>query len=127
MLVGYTRVSKADGSQTTDLQHDALIAAGADRVALPIDAATPALYAQVKGHSIDRALALIRECAARHPGHISTHLIAGLGETEEDILRLAAEIPVRTEVETFPLAEANDVLARLKHSQIRGAAVLQVS
>ena len=44
-----------------------------------------------------------------------------------DFLRLAAEIPVRTEVETFPLAEANDVLARLKHSQIRGAAVLQVS
>ena len=30
MLVGYTRVSKADGSQTTHLQHDALIAAGVD-------------------------------------------------------------------------------------------------
>ena len=30
MLVGYTRVSKADGSQTTDLQHDALIAVGVD-------------------------------------------------------------------------------------------------
>ena len=30
MLVGYMRVSKADGSQTTDLQHDALIAAGVD-------------------------------------------------------------------------------------------------
>ena len=43
-----------------------------------------------------------------------------------DFLRLAAEIPVRTEVEAFPLAEANDVLARLKHSQIRGAAVLRV-
>nr|WP_176704901.1 recombinase family protein [Arthrobacter sp.]AXV46247.1 TniR resolvase [Arthrobacter sp.] len=28
MLVGYMRVSKADGSQTTDLQRDALIAAG---------------------------------------------------------------------------------------------------
>lgn len=28
MLVGYTRVSKADGTQTTDPQHDALIAAG---------------------------------------------------------------------------------------------------
>lgn len=80
-------------SASSSVEHvDALIAAGADRVALPIDAATPALYAQVKGHSIDRALALIRECAARHPGHISTHLIAGLGETEEDILRLAAEM-----------------------------------
>ncbi|MDN5658776.1 recombinase family protein [Brevibacterium sandarakinum] len=30
MLVGYVRVSKADGSQTTDLQHDAMVAARVD-------------------------------------------------------------------------------------------------
>ena len=30
MLIGYMRVSKSDGSQTTDLQHDALVAAGVD-------------------------------------------------------------------------------------------------
>jgi DNA invertase Pin-like site-specific DNA recombinase len=30
MLVGYIRVSKADGSQVTDLQRDALLAAGVD-------------------------------------------------------------------------------------------------
>lgn len=30
MLVGYARVSKADGSQVLDLQRDALIAASAD-------------------------------------------------------------------------------------------------
>lgn len=30
MLVGYMRVSKADGSQSTDLQRDALVAAGVD-------------------------------------------------------------------------------------------------
>lgn len=30
MLVGYMRVSKTDGSQTTDLQRDALLAAGVD-------------------------------------------------------------------------------------------------
>nr|WP_232532708.1 recombinase family protein [Nesterenkonia alkaliphila] len=30
VLIGYVRVSKADGSQTTDLQRDALIAAGVD-------------------------------------------------------------------------------------------------
>ncbi len=30
MLVGYMRVSKADGSQTLDLQRDALLAAGVD-------------------------------------------------------------------------------------------------
>ena len=30
MLIGYARVSKADGSQSLDLQRDALIAAGVD-------------------------------------------------------------------------------------------------
>ena len=30
MLIGYMRVSKADGSQTTDLQRDALLKAGVD-------------------------------------------------------------------------------------------------
>ena len=30
MLFGYTRISKADGSQNLDLQHDALVAAGVD-------------------------------------------------------------------------------------------------
>jgi len=30
MLIGYTRVSKADGSQATHLQRDALTAAGVD-------------------------------------------------------------------------------------------------
>ncbi len=30
MLIGYMRVSKSDGSQSLDLQHDALIAAGVD-------------------------------------------------------------------------------------------------
>ena len=28
MLIGYMRISKADGSQTVDLQRDALLAAG---------------------------------------------------------------------------------------------------
>ncbi|MGV7071786.1 recombinase family protein, partial [Salmonella enterica] len=31
MLIGYARVSKADGSQSLDLQHDALRAAGVER------------------------------------------------------------------------------------------------
>ena len=30
MLIGYMRVSKSDGSQTTNLQHDALLAAGVE-------------------------------------------------------------------------------------------------
>jgi hypothetical protein len=33
MLIGYMRVSKADGSQVVDLQRDALLAAGVDLLA----------------------------------------------------------------------------------------------
>jgi propanol-preferring alcohol dehydrogenase len=44
----------------------------------------------------------------------------------EDFLRVAAEIPIRTEVQGFPLREANRALAELKHDRVRGAAVLQV-
>src|SRR5712692_10367192 len=40
MLVGYMRVSKADGSQVTDLQRDALLAAGVDARHLYEDATT---------------------------------------------------------------------------------------
>lgn len=40
MLVGYVRVSKADGSQTTDPQRDALVAAGVDAERLYEDRAS---------------------------------------------------------------------------------------
>jgi DNA invertase Pin-like site-specific DNA recombinase len=40
VLVGYMRVSKADGSQTVDLQHDALLAAGVDAAHLYEDHAS---------------------------------------------------------------------------------------
>jgi propanol-preferring alcohol dehydrogenase len=45
----------------------------------------------------------------------------------EDFLRLAAEIPVRTHVQVFPLTEANRALNALKNDAIPGAAVLRVS
>ncbi|EDV9406559.1 recombinase family protein [Enterobacter hormaechei] len=40
MLIGYMRVSKADGSQTTDLQRDALLEAGVDQAQLYEDQAS---------------------------------------------------------------------------------------
>jgi propanol-preferring alcohol dehydrogenase len=42
----------------------------------------------------------------------------------EAFLALAPRVPVRTEVETFPLAEANEALARVREGRINGAAVL---
>lgn len=45
----------------------------------------------------------------------------------EEFLRLAAEIPIRTQVQTFSLNDANAALAALKNDAVRGAAVLEVS
>jgi alcohol dehydrogenase, propanol-preferring len=42
----------------------------------------------------------------------------------EEFLALAPTVPVHTEVETFPLDEANEALDRLRHGSLRAAAVL---
>jgi propanol-preferring alcohol dehydrogenase len=43
-----------------------------------------------------------------------------------DFLRLAAEIPIRTEVQVFPFPDANLALNALKYDGVRGAAVLRM-
>ena len=48
-------------------------------------------------------------------------------EDGEDLLRIAAEIPIRTTTTAFPLEEANKVLKLMKDSKIDGAAVLKIS
>jgi propanol-preferring alcohol dehydrogenase len=45
----------------------------------------------------------------------------------EEFLALAPRVPVRTEVECFPLGEANRALAALRSGRLRGAAVLVTS
>ncbi|HTZ78809.1 MAG TPA: zinc-dependent alcohol dehydrogenase family protein [Stellaceae bacterium] len=42
----------------------------------------------------------------------------------EELLALAARIPIETHTTVFPLAEANDALERLRQGRIEGAAVL---
>jgi propanol-preferring alcohol dehydrogenase len=44
----------------------------------------------------------------------------------EDFLRVAAQIPVRSHTQLFPLSEANRALNALKNDAIEGAAVLKV-
>ena len=43
-----------------------------------------------------------------------------------EFLRLAAEIPIQTQVRTYPLADANRALLDLKRSKIGGAGVLRI-
>jgi propanol-preferring alcohol dehydrogenase len=44
-----------------------------------------------------------------------------------DLLREAAAIPLRPQVEEFPLEAANEALAALKHSRLRAAGVLRIA
>jgi alcohol dehydrogenase, propanol-preferring len=44
----------------------------------------------------------------------------------EDFLRVAAEIPIRSHIQLFPLREANRALNALKNDAIPGAAVLRI-
>ncbi|NLG52017.1 MAG: radical SAM protein [Chloroflexi bacterium] len=65
-----------------------LLAAGAQRVTIALDAACERVYDRVKGGSWAQTLSLLTECAALYPGHISTHLIVGLGETEREMAEI---------------------------------------
>ncbi len=44
----------------------------------------------------------------------------------EEFLALAPKVPVRTEVESFPLSKANEALDRLRKGRVRGAVVLVI-
>jgi propanol-preferring alcohol dehydrogenase len=52
---------------------------------------------------------------------------ANTREDGAELLQLAAEIPIHTHTEIFPLEEANEALQKLKHDGIQGAAVLSTS
>ncbi len=61
-------------------------------------------------------------------GERSVRSVANLTRRDaEEFMALAPQVPVRTKVEVSPLADANDVLARLRRGEVRGAAVLAVA
>jgi propanol-preferring alcohol dehydrogenase len=44
----------------------------------------------------------------------------------EELLAVAAKVPVKTEVKRFPLEAANEALAGLRRGELHGAAVLEI-
>jgi propanol-preferring alcohol dehydrogenase len=58
-------------------------------------------------------------------GERSVQSVANLTRRDgEEFLALAPRVPVRTHVETLPLAAGNEALAKLREGRLRGAAVL---
>jgi propanol-preferring alcohol dehydrogenase len=45
----------------------------------------------------------------------------------EEFLELAPRVPIRTEIETFPLERANEAMERLRSGAVRGAAVIDIA
>jgi propanol-preferring alcohol dehydrogenase len=61
-------------------------------------------------------------------GERSVRSVANLTRRDaEEFMALAPRVPVRTQTEVSPLAQANEVLARLRRGEVRGAAVLAVA
>jgi propanol-preferring alcohol dehydrogenase len=44
----------------------------------------------------------------------------------EELLAIAPKVPIKTEIQTFALEQANEALDRLRGGQVKGAAVLQI-
>ncbi len=63
--------------------------AGVERVSVALDAATPELFEQVKGggYTWEGHLRALEDARAIFGGRVSTHLIAGLGESEEGMAK----------------------------------------
>ena len=58
-------------------------------------------------------------------GERTLRTVANLTRADgERFLELAPQVPVRTRVESYPLAAANEALASLREGRLRGAAVL---
>jgi biotin synthase len=62
--------------------------AGADGVTVPIDAVSEDVYAKTKGPGFESAVSTIEACAREFPGRIGTHIVIGLGETDEAAARM---------------------------------------
>ncbi len=72
--------------RATDLELFAeLLALGAERVTLAVDAVSEPVYRRVKGHHWRQTIDLLTAAARQYPGHVGTHIIAGLGETEAEV------------------------------------------
>jgi len=64
----------------------------ADKISIPLDAATNQIYKDVKADNFYKKKKLIETAAKKYPGKISTHLIAGLGETEQEMKNIIDQL-----------------------------------
>jgi len=88
---------------------------GVNRLCIALDAATPDLYNQIKGGDWQKKWQLLNDCITRFPGMVITHLIVGLGETEEQMIhRLASCQKLGIETALFAFTPAKGTMMERK-------------
>ncbi len=78
-------VSISAGLKSSDFI-SSLFKAGASFVSIPLDAANEELYKKIKKKNFKQTLNFIFRAAELYPRKITTHIIAGLGENENEML-----------------------------------------
>ena len=141
-IYAFTRPGDDEGQQfARDL---GAVWAGVSTTSPPVALDAALLFAPV-GALVPAALAAVRKggivvCAGIHMSDIPTfpysilwgervvRSVANLTRADgEAFLRLAPQVPVRTQVQTFPLTDANRALEDLRAGRIQGAAVLTLA
>jgi propanol-preferring alcohol dehydrogenase len=141
-VFSFTRDGDADGQEFARSLGAEWAGGSSERPPVELDAAI--IFAPV-GDLVPIALSAVRKagivvCAGIHMSDIPAfpyellwgervvQSVANLTRRDgEELLALAPEVPVRPEIEVFPLEQANDALERLRSGQIRGSAVLHLA
>ncbi|MCK4259254.1 MAG: radical SAM protein [Halanaerobiales bacterium] len=82
---------------------------GVDRITIALDAINPVMYEEIKGGSFEKRMDFLKKAARTFPGRIGTHIIVGLGETEEELIRIMCD-----------LAESNVLVALFAFTPLKG-------
>ena len=140
-VFAFTRAGDTDG-QSFARSLDAEWAGGSDEA--PPEAMDAAIIFAPVGELIPTALRSLAKggavvCAGIHMSDVpsfpyellweerSIRSVANLTRRDgEEFLRLAPQVPVRTYVQPFPLAAANEALAHLRAGEVTGAAVIAI-
>lgn len=100
---------------STVAEVEEVLALGADRIGIALDAACSDVHARTKSGSWEGTISLLEEAARLFPGRIGTHLIVGLGETEEDLVRVMRR-----------LADSGIAIGLFAFTPVRGTAMEHV-
>ena len=82
---------------------------GADMVGIAIDVVSPKLYGKIRGGKLEDVLDLLDESSKEFPGKIATHIIVGMGETDEELVKTMSW-----------LSERNITIALFAFTPLRG-------